>query len=415
MLQRAYRIKLIATVCLSAFATTALAGKDSNLPLSKQASFVEAYSPAEVTIKATGLGRKDKGALVDLKKAAVYFVLFLGTDPVLNSPEAKRAFEDVAETFFEPENVMNYIAWEANKVESSVQTRLANKKKGRKITKMVRVNKKRIIDDLVAREVVASRAELAEAVGLPFVMVIPETPAGQTPLQVFDADALARHGAAVIESYLTSRKYDVVVPRASEQINNLNAMQAEIKGAEEDIGYQLALALGSDVYIVFSPAVDGGKATAIVKAYETTTARLLGTETGYSENRPGTPAEALVEEAINDAIDKVLSRITSYWREDVKNGSQYRLVFQMTGDFDIDEAEEIQFEISDLFDEAFSRSKENIVTDKRMDYLVWATRDEFKKASKIYRYFKRELEDMATVRRITLNRKLLVLSVSEPE
>ncbi len=397
-------------------ASVSVSAKDqTNLPLSKQATFVESYSPAELTIKATGLGRKDKGALQDLKKAAVYFVLYLGSDPALNSAQAKKNFEAIAESFFETENIMKYIAWEANKVVSSVKTRLPNKKKGFKITKMVRVNKKLLTDDLVAKGVITSREELTEAIGLPFVMVIPETPKDATPLQVFESNPIARHAAAVIESYLTARKYDVVVPRASEQLNDLSKMQSEIKGAEEDVSYQLALALGSDVYIVFTSKVEGGKATTIVKAYETTTARLLGTETGYSQTRPGTPEEALVEEAVNDAIDKVLARIQAYWVDDMKNGSQYRLVFKVNGDFDVDEAEEVQFEISDLFDEAFSRSKENIVTDKSMDYLVWATRDEFKRASKIYRFFKSELEDMASIRRITLNRKLLVLSIEEPE
>lgn len=402
-------------VAILAFAFAAFPRNESTLPLSKQASFVESYSPSEVTIKATGLGRKDRDALVDLNKAAVYYVLYLGTDPLLSDEKCKAAFEKDAEAFFEDEKIMKYISWEADKVVSTLETRLPNKRKGQKITKMVRVNKKLLSDDLISQGILTSRDELSEAIGMPFIMVIPETPKDQTPLQVFESDPLAGHAAAVIESYLTSRKYDVVVPRASEQLNSIGQIQAEVAGAEEDVNYQIALALGSDVYIVFAPGVEGGKATAIVKAYETTTARLLGTETGYSQTRPGTPSEALVEEAVNDAIDKVLARVDGYWRKDVEHGTQYRLLFKVDDGFPLDDAEDVQFEISDLFDEVFSRSKENIVTDRSMDYLVWATKDEFKKASKIYRFFKTELEDMADIRRISLNRKLLVLSIREPE
>ncbi len=407
--------KALTPVAILILVATAFPKSESTQPLSKQASFVETYSPSEVTIKATGLGRKDRDALIDLKKAAVYFVLYLGTDPLLNDEKGKTAFENRVEAFFEAENIMKYISWEADKVISTVEVRLPNKRKGQKITKMVRVNKKGLSDYLVSEGILTSRDELTEAIGMPFIMVIPQTPKDQTPLQVFESDPLAGHAAAVIESYLTSRKYDVVVPRASEQLNSIGQIQAEVAGAEEDVTYQIALALGSDVYIVFAPSVENGKATAIVKAYETTTARLLGTETGYSQTRPGTPSQALVEEAVNDAIDKVLARVDGYWREDAEQGTQYRLLFKVDEGFPLDDAEDVQFEISDLFDEVFSRSKENIVTDRSMDYLVWATKDEFKKASKIYRFFKTELEDMANIRRISLNRKLLVLAIKEPE
>ncbi len=389
-------------------------GDDSNLPVSKQASLVENYSSSEVTIQASGMGRKDKDAIVDVRKAAVYFVLFQGTDPLLNSDGAQTKFEAIQEELFDPQNIMKYISWEANKVVSTVRTRLPDGKKGYKITKMVRVNKKALTDELVAKGIITSRKELAEEIGLPFVMVIPEAPKGSPPLGILESDKGAKHAAATIESFLTARKYDVVVPSASEQLNDMGALQAELKGSEEDISYQLALALGSDVYITFNQQVQGGKATASIRAYETSTARLLGTETGYSENRPGTTPNALIEEAINDAIDKVLSRIRSYWEEDAKRGMQYKIVFKFVDDFGMDQREEIQWAISDLFDESFAYSKENVVTDKTLDYLAWATPDDFKRASKIYRFFKSEMAGEATIRRMVLNRKLLILGIHAP-
>ena len=130
-------ILIIYSVCFSA--------EESNLPLSKQASFVESYSSSEVTIKATGLGKKDKDALIDLQKAAIYFVLYLGTTPILNNQVSKDKFDAIAESFFTPSNIMKYVSWEANKVLSTVKTRLSNKKKGYKITKMIRINKASII------------------------------------------------------------------------------------------------------------------------------------------------------------------------------------------------------------------------------------------------------------------------------
>jgi hypothetical protein len=382
--------------------------KDSNLPVSSQATFVETYSPSEVTIQAAGLGKNDKEAILDLRKCAVNFVLTLGTDPVLSTAAAKNQFGGITEEFFENANVNKYISWEANMVVSSVKTRLPNGRDGMKITKAVRVNKKLLTDDLVAKGILSSHEDLSNAIGMPTIMVIPDVPKDQTPLQVFEANPLAKHAAAVIESYLTARKYDVVVPQSVDQINQMTKLHGDIKGAEEDMGYQLALALGSDIYIVFAGMVySQNKVTLQIKAYETTTGRLLGTETGYSASRPG-PAEPLVEEAVNSAIDKVLQRLVNYWQDDVKKGIQYKLIFKsMSGPID----ESVKDKISDLMDSTFSLSKENIVSDKTLDYNVWAKKAEFNKSSKIYRAFRDGLKNVAKLSQIVINKKLIIVGV----
>lgn len=404
------KVLILLMLALSLFARD-----KSNMPISKQASLKENYSSAEVTIQATGMGRRDKQAVGDLQKAAVYFVLYNGTDPLLNTENAQLKFEPMKEAFFAIENISKYITWEATKVISTTKTRLPDGSRGFKITKMLRVNRKLLNDYLVQNNVITSADALAEEIGLPFIMVIPETPKGETPLQVFEKNSLARTAAATVESYLTARKYDVVVPRASEQLNDLAVVQSELKGVEEDLSYQLALSLGADIYMMFSGTVENGKASIVLKAYETTTARLLGTETGYSERRPGATEAALVEEALNGAINNVLSRVKTYWMDDVKKGLQYKLVFKFMDDFSAQETEDIQFEISDLIDDMFSTSKENIIADKSMDYLVWAKKDEYKKSSSIYRSFKSELSDLAKISRITINKKFIVLGISQPE
>jgi hypothetical protein len=398
---------LLSCIAMSLCIQPALA-KDSNLPLSNQATFVETYSPSEVTIQAAGLGRSDKDAILDLRKCAVNFVLTLGTDPILSTQAAKNQFAGIAEEFFDNANVSKYLSWEANAVVSAVKTRLPNGKDGMKITKAVRVNKKLLTDDLVAKGIISSHEDLSSAIGMPTIMVIPDVPKDQTPLQVFEANPLAKHAAAVIESYLTARKYDVVVPQSADQISQMTRLHGDIKGAEEDMGYQLALALGSDIYIVFSGMVYAqNKVTLQIKAYETTTSRLLGTETGYSAARPG-PAEPLVEEAVNSAIDKVLSRLVNYWQDDVKKGIQYKLVFKsLSGTID----ENLKDKISDLMDSTFALSKDNIITDKTLDYNVWAKKTEFNKSRNIYRKFRDALKSSAKLSEIVVNRKLIIIGI----
>lgn len=404
--------KLFLSILLAGIAVFAA---DSNLPMSKQATLVEVYSSSEISLNATGFGRNEKTALTDLQKAAVWFALYNGTDPLLNDEQAKARFEQYAESFFDLANVSKFITFEAQKVISSSKATLPDKRSGFKVIKNIRVNVAAIRADLESLGVLTSKDVLASQIGLPFIMVIPETPKGQTPLDVFNSNPLARQSAGVIESFLTARKYDVVVPRAQEQLNDLASVQAELKGSEQDISYQLSLALGADIYITFSGTVKDNKANVVVKAYETTTARLLGTETGYSQTRPGASQEALVEEAINGAIANVLSRVTAYWQDDVKRGSQYKLIFNITGNFNAAQIEEIQFEVSDLIDEMFSSSKENVIADKTMDYLVWAKNSEYSRSSNIYRDLQKKLASVAKATRITLNRKLIVIGLDNPQ
>jgi hypothetical protein len=397
-----------AALILLVGALTILEGAD--FPQAKQARLIENYSSAEVTLEAVGYGKKEKDALSDVLRSAVWFVMFGGTDPLLNSDQARTAFEAHQESFLD--NAAKYITWESPKAKSSIKdAALPDKRKGFKITKDVRVNTSMVRNDLESMGVLISKDALAEQIGLPFLMVIPETPSGQTPLEVFESNPLARQAAGVIESFLTARKYDVVVPRAQEQLNDLAGIQAELKGAEQDISYQLSLALGADIYITFSGSVKDNKATVVVKAYETTTARLLGTETGYSQPRPNVAEEALVEEAINAAITNVLSRITAYWLDDVKRGSQYKLIFNVTGRFTPKQIQDLQFEISDVIKEMFSASKENVVADKTMDYLVWAKNKDYSSPMNIFREIRTRMARSAEINRINLNRKLIILGV----
>jgi hypothetical protein len=387
---------------------------DSELPLSREASLVEVYSPAEITIRATGMAKKDNEALIDARKVAVYYLLLLGTDPILNTQDAKDKFATIAEQFFEQTNISRYIAWESNKVVSVLKGNLPDGKSGYKLTKEFRVNKKLLTDELVAKGIISSNTAITDAVGLPQLMVIPETPRGQTPIQVFDTNPYAKQAAATIESFLTSRKYEVVVPRAAEQITDVVEATDEASGVGAvDISYRLALLMGSDVYIVFAGQVDNAQAKVNIKAYETTTARLLGVETGYSKVRPGVSAEALVEEAVNSTIENVLQRILNYWADDIKNGLQYKLIFKFNPDMSQTAIQTAQSDISDLIDEAFERVKENIVTDKTMDYLVWAKKEDFNRTSKIFRFFRDKLTGKNKVTQISINRKLLTIGIGE--
>jgi hypothetical protein len=407
--------KFLCLVFIVLFST--VSNSQKNLPISREATFLESYSPTEVTIRASGIGKNNAQAELDGRRSAVYFVLIGSTDPILQTNEERMAFEKIQDEIFDENNIKRYISFETTEYEQRVKL-----SDGRvKITKVYRVNKKLLTDDLIARNVIKPKEEITEAIGLPFIMVVPEASKGVSPVDLLRSDRLLKKGAEVIESYLTARKYDVQVPEQMETLSELAQAQAGLKGVEEDYAYQLALAIGSDVYITYNVKVEKRyvgsteyrKAVVAARAYETTTARLLGTETGYS-GEYAVPEEAVVEEAMNDAIDKVLSRIMAYWKEDLTRGLQFKLIFRITGNFDEDTHDEILLATEQVLKKVCNRTKQNVVTDQTLDYIVWVNPQKYNSPLALFRDIRSGIESQVPVkvRRISANRKMLILEIT---
>ena len=403
----------------------------SQSPNSKQALLIETISSSEVMIEATGiyngLGKRDRHkkkdakknglvrALEDAKRTAIYFLLFGGTDPLLKDREEQNNFQTHESFFYNIKNISKYITYEDSKLIKKINI---DGGKGLKIVKRFKINKKILRSDLEIKNVIKTRSDLVSQLGNPLILVLPIVKKGESPINILLEDPTYRHAASVIESYLTSRQYDVVVPEQMEALEALNTAQLELGDREDDYAYQLALSIGSDIYIEFSGIEEKAgygtnKYAANVRAYETTTSRLLGAETGYSQARKG-ELMLCVEEAMNDAVDKVLSRITTYWKEDLSQGVQYKLVLNMASDFDEDQIEEIQFVLMDVLENMTNKSKENILTSQTMDYNIWCDPREYNKSSKVYRNLKKSFksEDLeGSISKININRKMILLKV----
>ncbi len=84
-------------------------------PVSKQATLIDSTSSSEVLLEVTGIYKSDerskgkkrkdikkngvKKALDDSRKAAVYFLLLSGTDPILTQDSEKLAFKAIEDSF----------------------------------------------------------------------------------------------------------------------------------------------------------------------------------------------------------------------------------------------------------------------------------------------------------------------------
>ena len=51
-------------------------------------------------------------------------------------------------------------------------------------------------------------------------MVLPSVEKGQSPIDALRTNPAYKHAASVVESYLTSRQYDVIVPEQQESMES---------------------------------------------------------------------------------------------------------------------------------------------------------------------------------------------------
>ena len=426
-----FGLVVLALGCQSAPPAATGPAAPEQIPVSRQGSIREVISSAEVMVEAFGLyygvGNNDRarqndveangnnGALLDARRTAIYTLLYGGTDPILANDSERTNFERNRDFFYSPENLQRYITFE----DSTFQTRVrVEGGLALRVSKNFRVNREILLNDLVNRNVITARQDIMAQVGNPIIMVLPSVPVGQSPLDPLANDPQARQAATVIQSYLTARGYDVIVPEQTVELADLVSTQSMVAGRSIDFAYELALNIGSDVYITFSGSVEDGsfntqRYVINLSAFETTTARLLGSETGFSQGRQG---EILVsiEEAVNAAIDNTLSRITNYWRQDLQRGTQYKVIVSIEPGFADFELEDIQIGFMNAVDAVARSARELVVTDGTLDYLIWVDPQRYGRPLQLYQALRDAFAREGTAGRlgqISLNRKLMQLKI----
>lgn len=406
-------------------------GDGSDIPVSKQGSVLEVVSPDEVLVEAYGIyygkgsssaaRRRDveengtEMALLDARRTSIHILLLEGSDPILSSTEEKAAFQRDKEYFYNADTMRRYITYEDTLFTSRL---LIEDSTGIRVSKRFKVNKERLLEDLAYRRIIVARDVLMESIGNPIIMVMPNAETNQSPLDILAADPIARQSSTIIQSYLTSKGYEVITPEQSGEIANLVTTQQSLNGGYPDFSYQLALTIGSDIYMTFTgyseeSSLDTTRYIATLNIYETTTARLLGSETGYSKGRKGDVGVS-VEEAYNDAIDRALTRVMNYWKEDVEKGIQYKVIVSLTPGLDSYDIDTIHLSFLDAVDEIAVSSRELILTDETIDFLIWVDPKRYDRPLRVYQALKEAFEQggsSAVMGRSSINRKLMQLTI----
>ncbi len=400
--------------------------------VSKEATLVEVVSSSEVLVEAVGVyesteksrrkRKKDtkrygkEKAIDNAKRAAVYYLLYNGTDPLLSDADSIKRFKAIENEVFSDDfidEVIMYVDPKPNRVIS------LNDGEGVKVFNNIKINFAFLREMLEDNLVIYSYQELVEEIGFPQIMVLPSSEEGKSSIDVLKSNKLSQHAAGAIESYLTSKRYEVIIPTQLENLNDITKSIALLDKSKQDPIYQLALRIGSDIYLEYSVVATKGayetdKVAVTLRAYETTTGRLLGTETGYSKPRVGEEFVS-IEEALLGALNNVTHRIMKYWEEDLYKGVQYKVILQVTKDGLSDEKlEDIQNDMFDAFEEVALLVKENTVTNKTIDVNLWCNHEKITNSRNLYKQLKSyfsEKQNTLKLKQVNRNRKLLYLEI----
>ncbi len=287
-------------------------------PVSKQASFVESTSTGESLIRATGKGCTFEEATQDAKKAAIWYVLYAGDRPILKTPSQKQKAEPIVKEIFK--NPDQYIRWQSD---------VKSKRKENSfilLTYLFKIDVNSLKEKLQEAGVIESTEELAEKIGLPTIAVFSKNNSSE-----------ALTAITTFQEYLEDRDFEVFVKSQGSKINNIIKKVAVLEGKVDPM-YQMALQFGSDIYINVDVRVTKRtqygkpfyKAVVMAKAYETATGKLIAASTGYSPEREVSLPDAVVQEAANDAVDKITFQIKKSWIKEAKKGKPFKIVVLTT-------------------------------------------------------------------------------------
>lgn len=281
-------------------------------PNSHQVTFIESTSTAETMLRATGSGSNMDFAIVDSKRAAVWFTLFGGDKPILQTPAERNQFKAVQNGVYK--NANKYVSYDGGIKGKKIEGGQTH------VDKIYRINIQLLKDDLVAQGIIKLTDELEEDAVLPVIAIVPSFG--------YDDKDLMKHGMDVVAEYLQDRDFEVKVLDGKNKTKPMLKKALAVSGNIDPM-YMLALENGSDIYIEYNPRIDGEgfqKAAVSIKAYYTATSKQVAATTGYSASRRGANSRALLQEGTNDAADKVTSQILKSWKKETRKGRSFKVV-----------------------------------------------------------------------------------------
>ena len=249
----------------------------------------------------------------------------------------------------------------------------------------------------------------SKSISKPSVMVLPAGTKNLTEsMNLLNNDSYANAASNAINGYLTEKQFNVKALEGSTQINDVVTLQNEIAGQEEDLSYIASLSFGADVYIKFSVDIRHSQILANLSAYESTSGRMLGTQTS-TVNDNGTRKEELIASAMHKALPGLLRKVQAYWDADSKFGTQYKLIIYFNGDFsNLDVADS---RVLTLLKQQFVKIQTNAMTDKTSEYTIYVNSQDCGDSYEVYNALRAALGSSFEVKKRSLVQRLLIVEL----
>lgn len=249
----------------------------------------------------------------------------------------------------------------------------------------------------------------SKSISKPSVMVLPAGTKNLTEsMNLLNNDSYANAASNAINGYLTEKQFNVKALEGSTQINDVVTLQNEIAGQEEDLSYIASLSFGADVYIKFSVDIRHSQILANLSAYESTSGRMLGTQTA-TVNDNGTRKEELIASAMHKALPGLLRKVQAYWDADSQFGTPYKLILHFNGDFsNLDVAHS---RVSTLLKQQFVKIQTNAMTDKTSEYTIYVNSQDCGDSYEVYNALRAALGSSFEVKKRSLVQRLLIVEL----
>lgn len=309
------------TLALTSCASSALVANEANgihEPHSKQVTMIESTNTDEITVRASGFGQSVKDAIIDSRRAALWYALYGSQNPLLGDSKSRKAFKPLANDIYD--DTLTYISYESG---------LKSKRKGKggvKIDQVYRINVKRLQNFLVDNEIIVEVDAMSDELGMPSIAI------------VLDSDTTNKTGATqigkdAVSEYFQNEDFDVTVPDTEDSVDGMLKKAMQVTGNADPM-YLLAMSSGADIYVVLNVDVTTKekygntmrKASVSLKAYYTATSKQLAVSTGYSPERATTSNGAIIQEATNDAASRVIAQIKKSWKKQLKKGHMFKIL-----------------------------------------------------------------------------------------
>ncbi len=282
-------------------------------PVSKICRYDGAESGTMVKVICTGIGDSQETAFIDAKKAATWFVL----SKLLRTSYERQRFGMIEQAFYRRYNTF------LNKATTD-GTYTQGDDGNAHVEAKISVNREAIVAFLKDKGII-NPDQLREAVGNPTVAVV-------SKWKTRDPRWEAQIQSAASE-FLTSRSYNTIdLSSGMKKLNKFTQALLKSENLPIDKKFRASLAMGADVYLEVSAWNQNKgastKGAARVKAYETTTGRLLGDASAFGKEYPRDNQREFqtVKEAVQNATEKTLTALMTYWRKDAVQGNRYFIV-----------------------------------------------------------------------------------------